>query len=145
MGCQSKSGNDQLMSGPAVALRGSLRSHLRVTEVLSPSPPRCASTARCRTSPNRCVVLDQPVGDLHRFDEIDLIAAGRGRSNPQLAATVVILILRCERSEPRRMPASAPRPHPSRAASRPPQDEVQSSLTCLAGPRSPFAGTYVRQ
>ena len=46
------------------------------------------------------------------------------------------LILRCEPSarlrasstrygEPRRMPAPAPRPHPSRAASRPPQDEAK--------------------
>jgi hypothetical protein len=39
-------------------------------------------------------------------------------------ASAVLLILRCERSEPRRMQAPAPRPLPSRAASRPPQDEV---------------------
>src|SRR5580693_5353054 len=31
--------------------------------------------------------------------------------------------LRCERSEPRRATAPAPRPYPSRAASRPPQDD----------------------
>src|SRR5579862_4050953 len=36
---------------------------------------------------------------------------------------MLTVTLRCERSEPRRATASAPRPYPSRAASRPPQDD----------------------
>ncbi len=49
------------------------------------------------------------------------------------APFIVPVTLRCERSEPRRATAPAPRPYPSRAAARPPQDDgEQASLLVLA-------------
>jgi hypothetical protein len=46
---------------------------------------------------------------------------------------ILFLILRCERSEPRRMQARAPELHPSRLATLAPQDEErQASFIVLA-------------
>jgi hypothetical protein len=47
----------------------------------------------------------------------------RSRDTLRHRAAAASVILRCERSEPRRTTARTPRPHPSRAASRPPQDD----------------------
>src|SRR5271163_1595631 len=48
----------------------------------------------------------------------------------RLSIAEISVTLRSERSEPRRATAPAPRPHPSRAASRPPQGDGKGTRDC---------------
>jgi hypothetical protein len=59
----------------------------------------------------------------------------RSRDALRHRAAAASVILRCERSEPRRTTARTPRPHPSRAASRPPQDDGSEVSTIILAAR----------
>src|SRR6185437_10636167 len=97
---------------------------------------RCAAVR-----PRRGQASTRPDVELCARDE-DYPAAlfGRGivrrHDAGAVAALAVLLILRCERSEPRRMQARAPRPRPSRlgAARRAPQrEELSQFFTTMRG------------